>query len=94
VRSNVKHQKVITSDANESCGRNQRRWMENVRRMRVGNNKFYFTMKKENISFLTEIFIFAVTELNMNMIRVFEGKRDVKRKSHIKKKILISSVLI
>jgi hypothetical protein len=49
------------------------------------NNKLHFTTKKEDISFLTEIFIFAVTELNMNMIRVFEGKRNVKRKSHIKK---------
>jgi hypothetical protein len=46
-------------------------------------------MKKENISFLTEIFIFAVTELNINVIRMFEGERNIKRKSLIKENSIL-----
>jgi hypothetical protein len=73
-----------------------RKYAQNARRKATAtNNKLHFTMKKENISSPTEIFIFAVTELNMNMIHVFEGKRNVKTKSHIKKNsILLSYVLI
>jgi hypothetical protein len=68
VRNDIKRQNVNISDANESCERNELRWIGNANRKATTTiNNLLSVMKKENISFLSEIY--SLIELNMTILQ-------------------------